>query len=352
MKTAMAFFSISLFGALLLLVSLSWTYTIAALYARRRLPLSRDSFDASPHNRGLVDVVMNVLFYGFVTLGAMELLRFLGQIPDAKDPKTGANLILPIQFYAAGAAQLVAMVMGTAFVCVRARIGVGRFGWDLTHRRDDLLLALYSFGVVIVPVFAIQGLLAQIIDYEHPAITPFKQNKSWEFFTAATLAVVFVGPIAEEFFFRGVLQAWLQRISLLGVKSFSELFAPMPILVAETGADLIAVEENSQLPLPDAENPFAFDTNSSATQKRREIAVATSEVNAPIPQWPVWVTSAIFALLHSGQGAAPAPLFIFSVVLGYLYRKTDRLLPVIAMHMFLNGLSMAGLALSTLMETK
>ncbi len=352
MKTAVIFLLTSLFGWLFLIVGLSWTYTIAAFFARKPLPLSRTLGFEPPQNRGLADILVNVLIYGLATLGTLEALRFLGFIAITKDAASGAIRIQPIQFYAAGGAQVAAIMVGTAFICLRARLSPGRFGWDLTFWRHDLLLALYSFGVIIVPVFAIQGLLAQIIDYEHPAITPFKQNKSWEFFTAATFAVVFIGPIAEEFFFRGILQAWLQRISVLGAKSLGELLAPTPVPTIGLEAVLSAEELHSLLPVPDSQNPYAFDSIATATPTTPVGHTEPSCEGSLMPQWPVWVTSAIFALLHSGQGAAPVPLFIFSVMLGYLYRKTDRLLPVIAMHMFLNGLSMAGLALSTVVGPK
>jgi membrane protease YdiL (CAAX protease family) len=352
MKPAAILLLTSLFTGLMLIVGLSWIYSFAAFFARKPLPLSQEPHFEAPANRGLIDILLNIVFYGLASLGALEILRALGFIPIANDAVSGPSKILPIQFYAAGAAQLVAIMLGTAFICIRARLSPGGFGWDLTYWRNDLILALYSFGVIIVPVFVIQGLLAQIIDYEHPAITPFKQNKSWEFFTAATFAVVLIGPIAEEFFFRGVLQAWFQRISVLGAKSLGELLAPKS--VPSIGFDVVLSPEdaNSVLPLPDPQNPYAFDSN-DPIKITMPVSPAESLLReTSTPQWPIWVTSAIFALLHSGQGAAPAPLFVFSVMLGYLYRKTDRLLPVIAMHMFLNGLSMAGLALSTLVEPK
>lgn len=56
--------------------------------------------------------------------------------------------------------------------------------------------------------------------------------------------------------------------------------------------------------------------------------------------WPIAVSSVVFALAHLGQGWAPVPLFIVAVVLGYLYRQTHRIAPIIAMHMAFNALSL------------
>ncbi len=57
----------------------------------------------------------------------------------------------------------------------------------------------------------------------------------------------------------------------------------------------------------------------------------------PKTAWPVYVTSALFALMHFGQGAAPIPLFFLSLGLGFLYQRTGRLFPAIVVHMLLNG---------------
>ncbi|MCH8047083.1 MAG: CPBP family intramembrane metalloprotease, partial [Planctomycetes bacterium] len=61
---------------------------------------------------------------------------------------------------------------------------------------------------------------------------------------------------------------------------------------------------------------------------------------------PICISSLIFAMLHIGQGAAPIPLFVLALGLGYLYWRTGQLLPCIIVHMLLNGTSMALLWLS------
>lgn len=57
--------------------------------------------------------------------------------------------------------------------------------------------------------------------------------------------------------------------------------------------------------------------------------------------WPVIVSAVVFALAHSGQGWAPVPLAILAVGIGYVYRQTHRIMPVIAMHMAFNALGLA-----------
>ncbi|MEO0530903.1 MAG: CPBP family intramembrane glutamic endopeptidase [Planctomycetota bacterium] len=57
--------------------------------------------------------------------------------------------------------------------------------------------------------------------------------------------------------------------------------------------------------------------------------------------WPIAVSSTVFAMAHVGQGWAPVPLFVVAIVLGYLYRQTHRIMPIIVMHMAFNALSLA-----------
>ena len=57
--------------------------------------------------------------------------------------------------------------------------------------------------------------------------------------------------------------------------------------------------------------------------------------------WPVIVSAVLFALAHSGQGWAPVPLAVLAVGIGYVYRQTHRLVPIVAMHMAFNALGLA-----------
>ncbi|MGL4511605.1 MAG: lysostaphin resistance A-like protein [Lacipirellulaceae bacterium] len=70
--------------------------------------------------------------------------------------------------------------------------------------------------------------------------------------------------------------------------------------------------------------------------------------DSPRAWWPIGVSAAAFALAHQGQGYAPAPLFVFALFLGYLYRQTHRLLPCVVAHAAFNAMSLAAvLALPT-----
>jgi membrane protease YdiL (CAAX protease family) len=68
--------------------------------------------------------------------------------------------------------------------------------------------------------------------------------------------------------------------------------------------------------------------------------------------WPILLSSALFALMHWGQGLAPIPLFFFAVVLGYVYQRTHRLWPSLVAHALLNAGSLALLWFSVANLTK
>jgi len=54
---------------------------------------------------------------------------------------------------------------------------------------------------------------------------------------------------------------------------------------------------------------------------------------------PNVLTSALFAAFHAQQWPSPLPLFLLSLALGTLYRRTGSLVGPIAMHAAFNGLS-------------
>ena len=64
------------------------------------------------------------------------------------------------------------------------------------------------------------------------------------------------------------------------------------------------------------------------------------------------ISSAVFALIHVGQGAAPIPLFLFAIGLGFVFRYTGSLIPCIALHFMLNAFTMFWLTLQLMFPLK
>ncbi len=136
---------------------------------------------------------------------------------------------------------------------------------------------------LLAPVLLINVVVSQLVQYEHAVTDMMAEHRDIRTFSFLFFSAAIVTPIVEEFQFRMLLQGGLQKLA-------------DPVLPSQP-----------------------------------------TDIWSPQQIWPILVTSAVFASLHLGQGAAPIPLFFLSVGLGFLYRNTGRLTPVIVVHMLLNG---------------
>ena len=104
-----------------------------------------------------------------------------------------------------------------AFTCVAAFILRMRgASWeDLGFRdpkpREGLRLACVTWVIIVPPLLALAAFLDQFVEpYSHPIIEFLQADKSvWSIGLVLGAAVV-AAPIAEEFFFRRILQGWLE----------------------------------------------------------------------------------------------------------------------------------------------
>jgi hypothetical protein len=55
---------------------------------------------------------------------------------------------------------------------------------------------------------------------------------------------------------------------------------------------------------------------------------------------PILITSLLFALAHFGYGPDPIAIFFLAIALGYVYRRTHRIVPCIVAHAMFNSLAM------------
>lgn len=75
----------------------------------------------------------------------------------------------------------------------------------------DLRLALFWLALVVAPILALAGVLDRIEPYRHPVVDFLAANRDPGSLALVLLAAVVVAPCAEEFFFRRVLQGWLEK---------------------------------------------------------------------------------------------------------------------------------------------
>jgi membrane protease YdiL (CAAX protease family) len=78
-------------------------------------------------------------------------------------------------------------------------------------RADDIGLALGGLALVVAPLLSLAGLLDRLVPYEHPVVDFLQQNRDPLAIGLVLLSAVVVAPVAEELFFRRVLQGWLER---------------------------------------------------------------------------------------------------------------------------------------------
>lgn len=225
------------------------------------------------------------------------------------DEKSWLNIISSVGI-------LLASLLGMMFLFIRYR-NLSVVGFQPIKKASDVVAGLSAFVMCVPMIMVVQIGLTQIYKYEQPTLEMLKQNQDAVTIFAGWFGAVLVAPIWEEFFFRGVFQAWLQRIN------WKNLFSD-PVL---TGGWETDDKESAKVKQID-------QINLSANAKPKEISSET------LPHWPILVSSALFALAHLGQGPAPIPLFLFGLVLGYLYRKTGSLVPCLILHMMLNGFNM------------
>ncbi len=221
-----------------------------------------------------------------------------------------------------GLLRLVTIAGAVALLVYRWRATPSDLGLPTTRSQalDDLRLGSLGTLLALLPVFLLNWVLTQVTAYEHAILDVFDNTESWWHLLAMTVVAGIVAPVFEEFAFRLLLQGWLEKLEFEFART-----------------SLIARFQQEQ-PLEDGS---------------QALAQAEQALNAHPPSgaMPILVSSTLFALMHVGQGAAPAPLFLFALVLGLLYHRTHRVTPCILAHMLFNGFSLVIIWASLLSKT-
>ena len=75
----------------------------------------------------------------------------------------------------------------------------------------DLRLALGGLALVVAPVLALAYSVNRIVPYEHPILDLLQTQRDPVALAIVVVSAVVVAPLAEELFFRRVLQGWLEK---------------------------------------------------------------------------------------------------------------------------------------------
>lgn len=181
-----------------------------------------------------------VLVTAFAACGwmVMDLVRrrragvaFLPDRPHALVPWQAADVALVVVFYLTGATLLsggagesrplvdrlvanVVLSLGTMLAALAWLRFRGASWADLGFPgmgRGDLLLAGRGLALVVFPLLLIAAGLNAIVQYEHPIVDFLVGRRDSVAAAVVVVSAVLVAPLTEEFFFRRVLQGWLEK---------------------------------------------------------------------------------------------------------------------------------------------
>lgn len=202
------------------------------------------------------------------------------------------------------------------------------------------------------------------LERAHPVVVLLSADSSPSTFLLCLFAVVILAPLAEEFFFRLLLQGYFEKVDfrcrrrwrysgrlvgLLPILSSSLLFAA---LHARQPEDPMPVEQLVQLFTIDSLTKMLLVAGAIAYLKLlrgaswedlglrldtfwKDLGLALSAFLAVIV--PIYVVQEGLGRLLPDTVPDPIPLFFFALALGYLYFRTHRLLPVILLHLVFNA---------------
>jgi membrane protease YdiL (CAAX protease family) len=257
----------------------------------------------------IVHIFVSIYVFLLLQLAAGAVVRVLFDL----DPGSGLERV-PLNLRAvivlAGSiATFVTMVVAILLVRWHVRATWRDLGIDTRFFVRDVGLGLAAFILLAPPVYGLQMFLVQWFPSEHPVVNLLREKPDPIFLGISAFAALVVAPLAEEFFFRVLIQGWLHKLQS-GNWSLSSWISMRPMPREKE------VEPRDELP------PLE---------------------GASIGIWPVFASATLFSLMHASHGPDPIPLFLLAIGLGYLYRQTRRILPCIIVHLLLNVCSLAAL---------
>jgi membrane protease YdiL (CAAX protease family) len=269
------------------------------------------------------------------------------------------------------------------------RSAISQAGMTLVRWRRNLALGIVAFVIVTPPTLAIYVVCGQIWPAEkHPfQVLGNLQGLGLVEWSMLFVNVAVLGPVCEEWIFRGLLQGWLRRATYLEHALFvcfvgaivgffiatRKLSQPdVPIgLVAWTAmlsaVDLaglytmyrplhvfgLALFRRPDLPpLPDGErvvdawtvNLYSAEGHERLERPWRDFGPRWFAWKVANARWSIVGSSLLFAVVHN-TWPTPIPLFFLAVVLGWLAYRTQSLVPSIVVHGLFNLVSFVAMAI-------
>ena len=187
----------------------AWGWALAVHRWRR----GRSLLAAEPRRPvpwSLLEVLVAVLVLSLLSIGFAAVQQFLDprspETPLLKSPQAATWAVL-----LEALAKLGSVVLVTALLRLGAETSWRDLGWEVRKIGSDLRLGVIAFAMLALPVYGLQMLLITWFPSHHPLIELLHENPDPRVLLAIGISVVLAAPVAEEFFFRVLLQGWLER---------------------------------------------------------------------------------------------------------------------------------------------
>jgi len=286
---------------------------------------------------GLLDVVFTVFVFFSLQGVALLILRHSFNIDLALDlvkmaPNARAAVLL-----SGAVSSLLTAAISFAVIKLRTLAHLDDMGIVGRQLAADIRLGVNAFVMLAPLVYAVQMVLVQWFSSQHPLIELLKENPDPAFLAVSGFSAVLVAPVAEEYFFRVLVQGWLEKAIAIGRRLPSVPFAEL--IGGSEREDAYQVERD--------DNPYASPKVASVAEKGEKASLdfPAHDGKGPILPVPIVVSAAFFAAMHASHGPDPIPLFLLALGLGYLYQRTHRILPCIVVHFLLNACSLGALTM-------
>lgn len=182
----------------------------AVAHARRRLARGLPLVEPREHRA----VIWEAGDVALVVVGYVLVATLMGKVVPPSAPLADrllANLVLSLGMTLAACSWL--LFRGATW---------SELGFVGGHWREDLRTALGGLALVVFPLLMLAAALNAVVRYRHPIVDFLDGQRDVAAVVLVVVSAVVAAPLAEEFFFRRVLQGWLE-------KQLDDDFAPVLI---------------------------------------------------------------------------------------------------------------------------
>ena len=171
----------------------------AVAHARRRLAQGVPLVEPREHE----PVIWQGGDVALVMVGYVLVATLMGKVVPSTAPladRLMANLVLSLGMTLATCAWL--LFRGATW---------SELGFVGGHWREDLRTAVGGLALVVFPLLMLAAALNAVVRYRHPIVDFLDGQRGAAAVVLVVVSAVVVAPLAEELFFRRVLQGWLEK---------------------------------------------------------------------------------------------------------------------------------------------